>query len=218
MTGLSAGSMPKIGYLYHYPRLDHPGENFCLDIYLLSAPTGQHFDVKSAHLFVATPQQTIERLTIRHPWHYQRTTQVCAGLLEMEDWKGKKEEAFTFGGGLKIGSREAFTTCLLASSAPILEISGATPLHALFIEEIEILFAERKAAYVDAHEYEAHLVSAAPLDLYRACLEALIGKFDDLPHKDEKYMHFLAELWMQKHRIEATELARQPAPLLDEIL
>jgi hypothetical protein len=136
----------------------------------------------------------------------------------MDDWKGKKEETFTFGGRLKIESTVKMTTCSLTSSAPILEISGATPLHALFIEEIEILLAERKAAYLSHHEFEVHIIKAHPLKLYRACLEALIMKFENLPHKDEKYIRFLADLWMQKHRLEATDLAKYPAPNLNEIL
>jgi hypothetical protein len=218
MPNASVPDIPNIGYLYHYPRLDHPSDNFCLDIYLFSAPTEQHFDVLRSHFSVASQQGTIERLTVKHPWAFGQTFQVCGGLVEMEDWKGKKEEAFTFGGSLTIDSKEMVTTCSLASSAPILEISGATPLHALFIEEVEILLAERKAANLNPHEYEAHLIKANPLKLYRACLEALIDKFENFPHKDEQYLKFLVDLWIQKRRIAATALAKGPAPSLIEIL
>jgi len=218
MTNVFDKGTPNIGYLYHYPRLDQPSDNFCLDIYMRSAPTEQHFDVRHSRFFVVTQLNTIERLTVRHPWNFDLAFQVCAGLVEMEDWKGKKEEAFTFGGRLTIDSQEMVTICSLASSAPILEISGATHLHALFIEEIEILLAKRKAAYLSLHEYEAHLIKTNPLMLYRACLEAVIVKFENLPHKDQKYMGLLTNLWMRKHRIEATGLARGPALSLDEIL
>jgi hypothetical protein len=218
MTEKSETKAPNIGYLYHYPRLDHPTDNFSLDIYLSSAPTEQHFDVLRSHFFVANQEGEIERLSVTHPWTFDETAQVCAGLVEMEDWKGKKEEAFTFGGRLTIESQDTVTTCMLTSSAPILEISGATPLHALFIEEMEILFAKRKAAYHHHHEYETRLIEADPLKLYCACLEALFQKFEHLPHKDEKYSRFLVDLRMQKHRIEATELVKEPASALNDIL
>jgi hypothetical protein len=38
-------NLPKIGYLYHYPRIDHSTDNFRLDIHITSEPTNQHFDV-----------------------------------------------------------------------------------------------------------------------------------------------------------------------------
>lgn len=211
-------SIPNIGYLYHYPKMEQPGENFCLEIYMLSAQTEQHFDVRHARFFVTTKQNTVETLTIMHPWDFDETFQVCAGLIEMEDWKGKKEEAFTFGGRLRVVSDEIMTNCNLTSSAPILEISGATPLHSIFIEEIEILFAKRKAAYESLHEYEARLIKVNPLLLYRACLEAIIDKYKNIRQKDEKYAQFLLDLWRQKHRIEATPLAKGPVPSLNEIL
>ncbi len=38
-------NLPEIGYLYHYPRLDHPTDKFKLDIFISSVPTEKHFDV-----------------------------------------------------------------------------------------------------------------------------------------------------------------------------
>lgn len=213
----SESDLPKIGYLYHYPKLGHPTDTFRLDIFISSIPTEQHFDVLRAHLFVKTQRGEIERLSITHPWTYEKAARVCAGLVIMEDRKGKKEEAFTFGGQLKIDVKESQTVCVLVSSAPILEISGATPMHSLFIDEVEILLAERRAAFENYHEYETRLCSADPLSLYLACLEELIRKFEQFPHKDEKYLQFLVSLHSQEHRLDAAGLYKGPVATLGEI-
>lgn len=217
MTQKSETVLPKIGYLYHYPDLDHPADKFRLDIFISEIPTEQHFDVLRAHILVKTSKDAIEHLTIKHPWNYEKAARVCAGFVIMDDRKGKKEEAFTFGGQLKIELQELQTVCILTSSAPILEISGAAPLYRLFIEELEILLAKRQAAYSDRYEYETKLSNTDPFELYQACMNELIQTFEQFPHKDEKYLQLLMFLHMQKHRLEAAGLYRVLAPDLDEI-
>ena len=210
MTKKSENTLPKIGYLYHYPKIEEPTDKFRLDIFISSISTEKHFDVLRAHAFVKTLSGEIERLTITHPWSYETSANVCAGVVVMEDRKGKKEEAFTFGGNLKIVEQELQTICILKSSAPILEISGATPLHKLFIEELEIILAERQAAYSNHREYETRLCKADPFELYRACLKELTEKFEHFPHKDEKYFQLLMYLHSQEHRLRE---AGYPVPL-----
>ena len=210
-------TLPKIGYLYHYPKIDEPTDKFRLDIFISSIPTEQHFDVLSTHVFVKTPKGAIERLTITHPWSYRTTANVSAGVVIMEDRKGKKEEAFTFGGKLNIVEQEMQTICVLKSSAPILEISAATPLHKLFIDELEIILAKRQATYANHYDYETLLCNADPFDLYRACLKELTEKFDLFSLKDEKYSQFLMYLHSQEYRLREAGLSYKPAPNLDEI-
>ena len=167
-------TLPKIGYLYHYPQLDLPTDNFRLDIFISSIPTKQHFDVLRARFFVKPLKGEIERLIITHPWNYGKTARVCAGVIEMEDRKGKKEEAFSFGGQLKIESQDLQTVCILVSPAPILEISGTSPMNGLFIDELEILLAEHRAAYPNYLEYETQLVKTNPYELYLSCSSEVI--------------------------------------------
>lgn len=218
MTNTPKTFLPKIGYVYHYPRLDNPTELFRLDIYISPIPSEMHFDVKSVHLFTRTQVESIERLSISHPWSFEQTVHVCAGLVEMEDFKGKKEEAFTFGGRLRIDTQEAFTTCTLVSSAPIMEISGASLMGKLFVEEVEILLAERQAEYTLVHDYEKRLAKADPLQLYLASLETLIQKFETFPNKDEVYARFLIYLHQQKHRMEAAGLLKGVIQPLSDLL
>ena len=100
MTEENAMNLPKIGYLYHYPTVDHPTDKFRLDIYLSSIPTEKHFDV--LHVITNTESQYggLERLKVTHPWDFQSLYHVCAGKIILEDRKDKKDEAFCFGGQL----------------------------------------------------------------------------------------------------------------------
>ncbi len=210
-------TLPKIGYLYHYPRLDHPAENFKLDIFISSVPTEQHFDVEHVHFQIATPEDNLERLTVLHPWTYKNTAHVCAGVVIMEDRNKTKKEAFTFGGNLKITTQAEQTLCTLSSTAPILDISDASRMHRFLIDELEILFAERRAAFQNHHLYEKKLIHADPLNLYLASLKYLIEKFENLPHKNSTYRQFLAFLYAEKHRLHAAQIFMENAPSLDKI-
>ncbi len=42
MTNNPKTFLPKIGYVYHYPRLDNPTELFRLDIYIASIPSEKY--------------------------------------------------------------------------------------------------------------------------------------------------------------------------------
>jgi hypothetical protein len=219
MTNEQGNALPKIGYVYHYPRIDEPTEKFRLDIFISSIPTEKHFDVLRCQVFVKTRRDAMERLIISHPWVYEKEEYVCPGILIMEDRKGKKEEAFTFGGKLRIIEQEMQTICILTSSGPILEISSARPLHALFIEEIEIVLAKRQARISNHFDYEALLCNAEPLELYQACIKELIGEFENMPYKnkDEEYSELLMYLHTQKQILSAAGLINSTAPSLDEI-
>jgi hypothetical protein len=209
--------LPKIGYLYHYPHLDHPGEKFRLDIFISSVPTGEHFDVQHAHFHVKTPEETIEKLTVTHPWTLQTAARVCVGVIVMEDRNKAKKEAFTFGGKLKIENQPEQTFCTLSSNAPILDISDASPTRRFFIDELEILFAERQASFTDHRLYDKKLIQADPLELYLASLKYLIEKFEAFPHKNSTYRQFLTFLHTERHRLHAAQIAIETAPTLDEI-
>jgi hypothetical protein len=197
MNDKSENNLPKIGYLYHNPKLVNPTGKYRLDIFISSIPTEQHFDVLHVTFFVKSSQGTIERLTITHPWNY--------------------EEAFTFGGQLKIDELEMQTVCVLVSSAPILKISGATSLRRLFIDELEIILAERQATYSNHDEYEAILIKTEPFELYLACLNELISKFEQFPQTESEYHQLLLFLHSQKYRLDAVGLSKDPAPNLDDL-
>jgi hypothetical protein len=217
MANKSEENLPKIGYVYHFPKIDEPTDKFRLDIFISSIPTEKHFDVLNLYIFVKAQNGEIKHETISHPWDDETSVNICAGVVIMEDRKGKKEEAFTFGGKMEIEEQEMQTICILKSAAPILEISAATPMHRLFIEELEILLAKLQAKYPDHNQYDRQLCEADPAELYQACLMELIQKFENFPNKNEKYFQLLMHLHSQEHRLKEAGLFEIPAPSLDKI-
>ena len=218
MTENSESNLAKIGYIYHYPQVVHPTDKFRLDIYISANPGEQLFRVKHVKLPIKRNKGLIDRLTITHPWNFDKGADVCPGLVIVEDLSGDKVEAFTFGGVLKIDDQETHTLCSLISNAPIIEFAAAKPMRRLYFEELEILLAERSVNYPDRKDFEKRMCNADPFDLYMACLDALIQKFEDFPQKNDRYQQFLVYLHAQEHRIVTAGLSIQPAPDLEEIL
>jgi len=217
MKKVSKSNLPQIGYLYHYPNPNHPTAKFRLDIFIASTPTEHHFDVLKAHFCVKDALESFSELIVTHPWIYEQSARVCAGVVVIEDRKGKKEEAFTFGGQLTIAEQESQTVCHLVSTAPILEITGASPLLRFFIEEVEALMAMQRARYAELQAYEKKLCEADPFRLYLACLEDLTKKIESFRHKDENYQQLLGYLHSQEHRLAAAGLIEDPTPTLENI-
>lgn len=209
--------LPEIGYVYHFPELDHPTDKFRLEINISTIPTEEHFDVLRVYVWAVNSQGYLERIKIAHPWEFDETIKVCAGVVILEDRKGKKEEAFTFGGRLEIETKSKQTACSLVSSAPILEISGVSRLHRLFTEELEILLAKRKAALPDQQAYEKLLCGTDPLELYQACLNDLIKKFKQVPEQEEVYLKLVHYLQTEKHRLKTAGISQEESITLDEL-
>ena len=163
---------------------------------IAETPTEEHFDPQRIHFLVVSEDKFVEDLKVTHPWRYKDDYQICAGLVQIIDHKDQTEEALSFGGHLRIETHESITTCILESSAPILEITGANPIIQKFIDEIEILMAERRAEWA-SHEgiFEKRLIQADPLKLYKAVLNSLIKKYEHVSYKDhfhvQEFLNFL---------------------------
>lgn len=204
MNSQKPQELPKIGYLVHYPDTKHPTDKFRMDIYLSSQPTEKHFDVLKVSIPVLSPQDS--NLKVLHPWEFEREFKACAGVVVLEDRKGKKVEALTFGGQLSIESREHQTICTLVSSAPILLASETAPLQSLFVEEVEILLAEQRAKGSPRTDYQHKICQADPLLLYQACLNELNAKLEGLQGRHEVYHDLQVYLHTQQHRLSAAGL------------
>ena len=180
----------KLGYVFwpiQYPHaLGHPR----LDITLTSVPSNLHFDPKEVHLYITpsldkTQPKSIEHLKISHPWTHRTSYRVAPGMLFIEDRKGKKVEAYSFGGNLQIKSDDATTKCIIESEAPILEIMETNPVVMMLVEEVEIIFAKRRVIWAhDREGFEARLADIHPELLYASCLEVLRSKFGE-SHKSD---------------------------------
>lgn len=174
----------ELGYVFwpiQYPHsLGHPR----LDITLSNVPSNLHFDPKEVHLYITpsldkTQPKSIEHLKISHPWTHRTSYRVAPGMLFIEDRKGKKVEAYSFGGNLQIKSDDATTKCIIESEAPILEIIETNPVVMMLVEEVEIIFAKRRVIWAhDREGFEARLADIHPELLYASCLVELRAKFN----------------------------------------
>jgi hypothetical protein len=178
-----------LGYYFHPPLEAHAIGYSQLDVVIRPAPTGEHFDPQSLTCLIATDGGST-RLHVLHPWTQETRYRVCAGEIDLDDARGEHVKAFTFGGTLRVDSDSRRTLCQIVSPAPLLERARQTPsLPVQLIEEVQILFAERRAAQ-DDDAFDRRLAAADPLQLYRACLVALNEKFAHYPATDDGQRRF----------------------------
>lgn len=176
----------ELGYSFLPAAEPHDIGHAQLNVVLRPAPTERHFDPEVVVCAVAVVSGGVMTLRAHHPWILDTTYRVCAGHIRLEDRKGKQVTAFTFGGELRIDSEAHRTLCRFISPAPILEHSRQRDtLEVLLGEEVEVLFAERRAAHNNDDGFERRLAAADPLQLYRACLAALRDKIDRWPAWEE---------------------------------
>ncbi|GAB4577908.1 MAG: hypothetical protein Fur0022_06400 [Anaerolineales bacterium] len=144
-------------------------------------PSFVHFDPAHIELSAKIPSGTavpsLETLWLFHPWMGVEAFEYACGHIFLYDRKGKKVDAFTFGGKAHVQATREVTTVVFESPAPIFEVTPVNPVVDLFIDEVEILLAMRRAEWLKAsghaHGYEERLALAAPVELYIACLQAV---------------------------------------------
>jgi hypothetical protein len=178
-----------LGYTFYPRRYAHSPGYPKLEVHLYGTPTLQHFDphrlsisvVRSGPLKASSP---IEQLIVDHPWTSRDQFRVCAGALKVIDRAGKTVIVFTYGGTLDIHCSEAYTTCTLSSSAPILETGNEEAVPTILAEESEIILAERHAACGKDQVFEKRLAEVDPFDLYTACLDLLRANLEASHHKE----------------------------------
>jgi hypothetical protein len=179
----------QLGYCFHPPVAEHDLGHPQLDVVIRPTPTGEHFDPESVTCLVATANGSA-KLHVTHPGTQETAYRICAGEIDIEDGRHEHVRAFTFGGELRIDSDARRTVCQIISPSPLLEHARQTlSLEEHFIEEVVILFAERRAAQ-DDDVFDRRLAAADPLLLYRACLIALDEKFAHFPATDGIHRRF----------------------------
>jgi hypothetical protein len=179
----------QLGYTFHPPRESQAIGSSQLDVVIRPAPTGEHFDPES-FLCPILADSKLARLHVIHPWTEEPAYRVGAGEVIIEEARHEQVKAFTFGGALRVDSYSQRTLCQLVSPAPLLEHARQTAgLQEQLIEEVQILFAERRAAQ-DDDAFDSRLAAADPLPLYHACLVALNEKFAHFPATDDAHRRF----------------------------
>ena len=179
----------QLGYFFHPPAQANDLGSSQLDVVLRPTPSGEHFDPVSFMCQTTTSTGTT-KLHVTHPWEQETSYRINPGEIVIEDARPVQVKAFTFGGSLQIDSDARRTLCQLASPAPLLQHSVQEhSLEERVIEEVYILFAQRRAAQ-DDDNFESKLTNVEPLQLYRACLKALADKFEHFPATDEAQRRF----------------------------
>ncbi len=208
------------GFHFHSQARSHSPGHPHVDVVLRSVPTGKHFDPKILTITAATGHGDTESLRVRHPWKEQEQIRICAGRVIMEDRKGKRAKAFTFGGDLQIKPEALLTTCLLTSPAPILELIGTASIPTLLAQQTEIIFAERRADWEpDQSTFERRLSAADPHTLYCVCLQTLKEKFMCYPSGgDESLQQFVQFLFGEIKTLQELDMWPGSLPAIDKIL
>ena len=152
-----------------------------LVINITEKQTGEHFDPVHVSLPATfNGNKTYEHLTVFHPFTAASDLQLAPGIITMKDRKGKKEEAFSFGGTAYIDVQPGCTTCCLISTAPILFSNHSNRSIQCLMEEIQILLAERRASWIrDEEAFERKMMACDPLILYTAILSSIKAHFSD---------------------------------------
>jgi hypothetical protein len=186
---MSTLTKQELGYRFYPPADPHDLGHPQLDVVIHAAPTDEHFDPERFICPIAASIGTLS-LHVLHPWTQELTYRVCAGDVIVEDRKHERIKVFTFGGTLTIDSDFRRTVCSLTSPVSLLEYSPQpTALSQQLIDEVTILFAERRATQ-DEDVLAQRLAAADPVQLYQACLLALRDKFEHFPALDEPHRHF----------------------------
>jgi len=83
---------------------------------------------------------------------------------------------------------------------------------------VEILFAERRAAWLGAEEqFERRLAQADPLALYYACLAALCQKFDCDMEREDDIDHALRHFLRAALAARSADAAIETPPLAEVV-
>lgn len=203
-----------LGYIFSSPAYSGDSGLYRMDIMLRPTPTIEHFDPQRV-FFMISDDEKIDHLTISYNGLHINKYQVVAGPVRIQDRKGKVVFAFTFGGELQIKKEEQIKVCTIISPAPILRFIKPTTVR--FIEEVEILLAERRAEWEsNPHEFEKRLAEVEPLILYEACLEYLIDNSKNRIQEDS--MDLKSYLQVKLHALHNEhKLPRFSPPLLELI-
>jgi len=178
----------ELGYEFSSTIQHGQNDHTRLDVTLHLTPTEKHFDPKLV-FFLVSDDEEIEHLTITYNGLHKNKYRVVAGLVRIQDRKGKVVFAFTFGGDLQIEKEGQEKICTLISKAPILQFNRPPTIR--FIVEVEIFLAKRRAFWGSTpDEFEKRLASVEPHILYKACLEYILEKFIDSFRENSMHLKY----------------------------
>lgn len=209
---------PDLGYVF-YPAAKNSFGGVRFDVIFHEQPTLRHYDPERVQATIAG-QLTPETIHL----HFSSTSaqfRLCPGRIVVTDRVGKQVSVFCFGGDLQVVQHPPKTVCVFQSSSPILDLTTYHSAEMLFANEVEILLAQRRAAWLPQQPFlfEQRLAQVDPALLYMVCLHTVATKFRSFPHMDDpayqEVVHLLHEemkVWQSNGRWPAT------LPTLAELL
>lgn len=216
------GNIPDQGYVY-YPskRPGGPGHPR-FDVIVRSAPTYQHFDPESVRFPIVSAMRSVETLVVGCPWRGGSHYRACAGRIVLRDRIGKTVQAFSFGGTLEIMGKPDCTLCALTSPAPIFDMASSSSLGTLFVSEVEIELAQRRAELARERAlatFDRNLAEVKPLALYSSILLAVRERIEPLSRGNGmQYRHLYQFIQDELATLGSEGETLQNAPSLERIL
>jgi hypothetical protein len=174
-----------LGFTIHPHLYSNAPGSHRVDICITDIPTQLHFDPERLHCRVKSNSDDVETLQVRYRktgMSLGETYTLIAGPISLFDRMGEEVIFFTLGGKLTIQIQEATTFCKIESPVPILQKDRVHRIPRMLAEEIEILLAERRAAWLpNVDHFNKKLATVDPFVLYATCLESIRCSYLRLP-------------------------------------
>lgn len=188
----------ELGYIFYPPgnpqALGHPQ----LDVNLLAAPTGEHFDPFSLTASIHDPERGIQHITFYHPAENGHFL-VSTGRIILLGFDKKVIVAFSFGGSLQIQNFPNHALCQFTSTAPIFETGRFAEKELDLINEYEAELARLRAAWQHPEiDLEQRMADFDPKTLFQALTISVQNRMHHIPanSRDNQY-------WQLQHTISA---------------
>jgi hypothetical protein len=188
----------ELGYIF-YPAgnpqaLGHPQ----LDVNLLAAPTGEHFDPFALTAPIHDPEQGVQHITFSHPAE-TGSFLVSAGRINLLSFDKKAIAAFSFGGSLQIQNFPEHTLCQFTSTAPIFDTGRFAEAELELINEYEAELARLRAAWQHPEiDLEQRLADFDPKTLFQALTISVQNRLHQIPANSRNNQY-----WQMLHTISA---------------
>ncbi len=180
--------MDTLGFTIHPHIYSNAPGSHRVDICITETPTQLHFDPERLICQVKNTSGDVETLQVRYRktgMGFAETYSVIAGPISLFDRMGEEVIFITLGGKLTIQIQESNTFCKMESPVPILQKDRVHRIPRMLAEEIEILLAERRAAWLpNVDHFYKKLAAIDPFVLYASCLETMRTSYLRLPAAD----------------------------------
>lgn len=181
----------------------------CIVVRINARPTLKHFDPEWVSFPRITEHGYLDSMRISITWTGRATLPLAAGVVSVQDRKGKRVEFFSFGGQVELLREDKAVVLQICSDAPLLYLLYFVPSEstgcALATFALGQL-ARAKARWDDNTAFERHLATIQPLRLFATILQGFHTYLRSQPPQRhaKHYWRTLSEVrrelkWWQDH-------------------